>query len=649
MTTAPLLHSTLTDTKKRTWTVGTELGRGLWGRSWLVHDEKGRAGVLKVPLTVADFGGNPDRNELAEACNQCCAEQVELMSGRAAAPLPKLLGVVELDNHRSGYVMPRYPRSLGRAMDATISLEDALRTVAEVAESLASLPTLHGNLHPRNVHFDGEGRVVLADLATPALRPVRERLAALTDADAWTPPEAESRAHASWDSWALGQVLHAACHALPGVDPPPPPRLAPHGLDRDAVQLLKQRVLTRLGDEESNVRFRTRVAERMGALLSRALSPLAEPSPPYRFHDPEELAGRVRAVQALVRPHVEEVGRVLFPGIADDATFRGGEDVAFTVTVACSHGVTDHQDIFCGVQLLDLDAADEGRMPIDARFEVQVQPSGRLRYKLTLPEVPPGRYRTRAAFAVRDSGDEPVVVSAELEVRPPPGYVPPRHDLPPAPLPFPVRPIAETNPGTAIELPDDEDEHTAFPAPFGPPVDETDHGHEAAEASPQPGARASEAPASFGALDLVEELDHPTAERDPIDDDEPVLEPIPDPDVVTPLPVPPPTLHLDDLRDLPDLHPLGEEEDEYDAPTPMPQVIPVPVSRDPLPALHPVDGLANAGEDLPNWREKAAPRPVGWRHRLAVGARQDSTWAVITAVLSSILLVVAVSLLARAC
>ena len=33
-------------------------------------------------------------------------EQIELMSGRTAAPLPKLLGVVELDNQRRGYVMP---------------------------------------------------------------------------------------------------------------------------------------------------------------------------------------------------------------------------------------------------------------------------------------------------------------------------------------------------------------------------------------------------------------------------------------------------------------------------------------------------------------------------------------------------------------
>ena len=38
--------------------------------------------------------------------------------------------------------------------------------------------------------------------------------------------------------------------------------------------------------------------------------------------------------------------------------------------------------------------------------------AGRLRFKLGLPSVPPGRFRLRVAFAVRDSGEQPRVAEA---------------------------------------------------------------------------------------------------------------------------------------------------------------------------------------------------------------------------------------------
>lgn len=618
--TVPSPSDPLTDDQNCVWTPGATLGRGTWGRSRLVQDNKGRTAVLKTPLRVADFAGEPDREALAAACLAIAEEQIERLRGRHQPHKPKLLGVIELVGGGRGYLLPRYTESLTVLTEARGSLEDALRTVVDVGDALASTSRIHGNLRPSNVFFGPEREIILADLASPAVHPVRTRIAALSGVTEWTPPEAEGRARASWDSWALGQLLHAACHAPPGVDPAPPPRLSVGGLDRDELQLLKQRVLTRLGDDESNPRFRTRVADRLGALLSRALSAQAEPSPPYRFDEMEAFTARVREVLDLISPRVEEVGRILFPGRADDAVFEGDGPVEFTVSVACTQGVSDLDDMICGVQLRDLDTPDQDRVPLDdVGCEVQTHPSGRLRFRLSLPGVAPGRYAVRTAFAVRDSGNPPVVQSTELEVRPAPGYVPPRHDLPPpTPLEFPVRPIAETSPGI-----EDED------------ADPTDHGTSAAAPDsrwePPPPPELIDEPEVYEDPDLF-----PAMGSDPdvpvlIDEGSPPLHAGPDPEPVfatigdddpTPLPMPRPVqLHAH-------------------APAPPP---------DPLPELRPVELVANIGEDLPNWRQAAESDRQSWLSRLADAVRKDTTWALAMAIVSSISLVVAVSLLASAC
>jgi hypothetical protein len=313
-------------------------------------------------------------------CRTCAEEQIRLLEQGSLPFLPRLEATVALGEGRTGLVLPRYT-TLAKRLSEGMSLSETLRVVVAVCEQLARAGRSHGDLRPQNVLFSESGELMLADLATPALVEHRQRLATLGRARGWLPPEAQDGAPISptWDAWALGQILHAS--ATLGADRSL--QLAPRGLDKVALAGIRERAVSRLAEEGSNPRFRARAAERLGTLLSRALSGPSEPSPPYRFERVAEMGERAAEVLALVRPHVKEVGRILMPGTGDSAVFQGGQPVEFSVTVATTQGVTDHEDLVCGVQLVDLDAEDDGRMPVEeAQFAVQLHPSGRLRYKL---------------------------------------------------------------------------------------------------------------------------------------------------------------------------------------------------------------------------------------------------------------------------
>jgi len=244
------------------------------------------------------------------------------------------------------------------------------------------------------------------------------------------------------------------------------------GLSKIQLATLRDRALARLKAEGANPRFVNRVAERLGSLLNRGISAEVEPSPPYRFQAAAELRPRVAELAALVHPQVESVGKLLLSAEAKETVFLGGETVAFSVTIGATDGVTDHEHVACGVQIHDLDAEEENRVPVpEARYTVQTHPSGRMRFGFDIPDLPPGRYRARVAFAVKDSGDEPKTAEGEFEVRPPPGYVPPPEDIPastPQPIAFDERRRARERDAEEVPAAD------AFPTPIAPSSAEAD-------------------------------------------------------------------------------------------------------------------------------------------------------------------------------
>jgi len=217
------------------------------------------------------------------------------------------------------------------------------------------------------------------------------------------------------------------------------------------------------------------VGERLGSLLNRGISAEVEPSPPYRFQSAAELRPRVTELAALVHPQVESVGKLLLSAAAKDMVFQGGDTVAFSVTIGATEGVTEHEHIACGVQIHDLDTEDDERVPVpEARYTVQVHPSGRMRFGFDIPDLPPGRYRARVAFTVKDSGDEPKVAEGDFEIRPPPGYVPPPEEVAPS-APQPIA-FEERRRERAKAAEEEVPAADAFPTPIAPSSAESDLG-----------------------------------------------------------------------------------------------------------------------------------------------------------------------------
>jgi hypothetical protein len=118
--------------------------------------------------------------------------------------------------------------------------------------------------------------------------------------------------------------------------------------------------------------------------------------------------------------------------------FQSDRPVGFAVTIGCSPGVESPEDVACGLALSDLDTPEGARRPVPgSHYEVRRHPSGRLRFGFTLPEIPPGRYRIRVAFSIKDSGHPPSLTEGPFEVCPPAGWVPPVEELTPEPLELP--------------------------------------------------------------------------------------------------------------------------------------------------------------------------------------------------------------------
>jgi hypothetical protein len=490
---------TVTDSQGVTWTVGQELGRGGVARTFVARSANGREAVLKVALTAADLFGD-DADGLAKSCSQIVKDHASAMRDRKRAALPDLVGEVTTADGTAALLMPRFPATLATRLRSATPLAALLETLRRAVEACS---TPHGNLRPENILLAEDGRVVLADPLTPGWLEHGARIdARLGDRKPARPPEATTDLIAGWDAYALCIALFQASMCDPATlesrreDLTPAPTA---GLDKSTLARLKDRILARLDHEQANPRFATRAADKLCALLNRGLSLQASPSPPYRFDSTSDLLARLTEIVELVDPKVHAVGKVMLAAGARDNVFGEGMVASFSTTVTVSEGIS-HEDLAAGLLVRDLDADGDDRVPVpDAQFTVKPHPSGRLRFDFTLPELRPGRYTVRIAFAVKDSRHEPTTTDGHFELRPPPGYVPPAEDTSTvaAPIPFPG---AASRRGSAdLDQPRYTPDHddAAFPSPIAP----SDPGSlEDLDDAPPPVLQAAGSPLSGGAL-----------------------------------------------------------------------------------------------------------------------------------------------------
>lgn len=484
---------TVTDSLGRNWTVGASLGRGLWGSTWLLRGEDDSERVLKVAHARTDFPRDarlPDG--LERACAQCVDEQASLLRKATHPFLPRLEDRI-LVTGRPALILPRYRGTLAQRLADGASLGNIARllaTVADHAQALQVAGEVHGNLRPSNILLKEDGQPVLSDALTPTAQAWRQRLQLLSgNRSVHLPREAAELPTVGWDTFAICACLYHAATWQPGTGEPRRmgELITPtEGLDKVEMASLRDRCLRRLKAEDANPRFASQVAERIASLLNRGLSREVEPSPPYRFNRPEDLRERIAEAASLIHPHVESVGKVLFPSNAPDGVYVHTEPVAFTVTVAVTDGVGGHEQVAAGLRLLDLDAPDRRRVRVsDASFDVKPHPSGRLRYHFSLRDLPPGRYELEVAFSIQDSGDAPKPARAEVVVRPSAGYVPPVEEAAhqPGALSLPTREEREQQREDPIAL-----DARRIPTPIAPTAS-LDLDHTSPTAVPPTGVR----------------------------------------------------------------------------------------------------------------------------------------------------------------
>ncbi|MCB9760806.1 MAG: hypothetical protein H6739_13270 [Alphaproteobacteria bacterium] len=433
------------DAQGNTYKVGPLLGRGLWGKSYLCrHGDNDAEVVLKVPLGRPDFKGDtpvPDR--LLDQLRRAGAEQAALLKPETYGFLPPPGAPGPLEDETPLLVLPRYTTTLDRRINQGCTLSEALGVLVKVLEHLKALGAghgSHGNLRPSNILLNDRGDVFLSDVATPALTAALPALAERGPGLPATLAPEIARGGApspAADTYAVGMMLYQAVLTPRDGDADGRLglRLPRKGLDKGALVALKDRVVERLKQEDSNPRFHARLAERLAAVVNRAISEQTSPSPPFRFLRPDDMLPRLDEVRALIRPEVTSVGKVMLSRPPANQVFETGEEVAFSATVAASAGVESHEEIACGIALYDAESNERLR-DVDCAYTVDRHPSGRFRFAFKLGGVGPGRYVCRVAFLIRDSGHQPVTAEAEFEVRAAAGYVPPIQPHGPAALPF---------------------------------------------------------------------------------------------------------------------------------------------------------------------------------------------------------------------
>ena len=391
------------DSRGRSYQVGQLLGRGLWGKSYVVREEStSDEFVLKSALTREDFPADTSApDEVLTACRDALLEQGRLLEDARWPFLPRLHARFTTADGTPVLLLPKYTTTLEKRLADGCDLSEVLETLTRVGgllRLLADGPGYHGNLRPSNILLNDRGDIFLADLATRSSQAHVGRLHTLSlDSNGYLPPEiATNLGDASYssvaDTYAMGMILYRAIMTPPGtshatrnlqVD------LPAGGLDKATLLNLKDRVQEHLREQDSNARFHSRVAERAAAVLNRAISLETSPSPPFRFNRMEDFIPRVDEVGSLVRPGIQSVGKVLLDRPPASDTFETGEPVLFSVAVAASAGVEDHEEISCGIALFDEESGERLRSA-ECSYSADRHPSGRFRFAFVLPDLLPG-------------------------------------------------------------------------------------------------------------------------------------------------------------------------------------------------------------------------------------------------------------------
>jgi serine/threonine protein kinase len=332
---------------------------------------------------------------------------------------------------------------------------------------LADGPGLHGNLKPSNILLNDRGDVFLSDFATKSARTHVGRLNAIaSEPNRYLAPEiASSLAEVPFqsvvDTYAVGMSLYYALSTPShgNQSESATPKLTSRGLDKADLLKVKDSVDDRLRNEESNSRFSSRVAERMAAVLNRAISLETTPSPPFRFTRTIDLLPRMQEVLSLIRPEIASVGKVILNRPTASSVFMTDEEIGFSVTVAVTPGVDNFEEIAPGIALFNEETSAQIRLS-ESGFDAKKHPSGRFRFAFSLPSLHPGRYFVKVAFAIKGSGHPPVTSEAKFEVRPGAGYVPPIVEPEDDALPF-------NNPDKELEI-DNSSDPQLTPAPVAP-------------------------------------------------------------------------------------------------------------------------------------------------------------------------------------
>jgi hypothetical protein len=457
-----------------TYQIGQQLGRGLFGKSFVVRRESSDTlHVLKCPLTAEDFRGEvPGADAVFAASREAVLELARLYEQGQYPFLPRLETRFTLPDGLPAIVMPRLGDSLERRIAEGLpigALVDALLLACRHARALGGGPGQHGNLRPSNIIFSDRGEVFLTDPAPPAVRRNMARLVgASPELRGWLPSEVANgtvEAGPGADGWGVAAMLW---RGILGPEAPIERLLA--GLDKAQGVTIKDRVLERMKAEDSNPRFHGRLAERLAVLLSRALSRETAPSPPYRFNRVDELQARLEEVAALIRPHVNQVGKVLFDRPPARPWFDTGADVAFSCAVGASVPVEGHEEIGVGIAVFDRER-DQRLKDLELGYTCDRQPNGRYKFSFRVGGMVPGAYRARIAFAIRDSGQPPATAEGDFEVRATAGWVPPADAPTVSPLAFVRETTGVTAAATLAPPPPPE---PAPSKPLPPPISAVD-------------------------------------------------------------------------------------------------------------------------------------------------------------------------------
>ena len=109
---------TVRDGQGSSYQLGQLLGRGLWGKSYVVRRESDETlHVLKTPLVPADFRGEiPGGEAFFAACREAVLEQARLYEQGQHPFLPRLEDRFPLPDGQPAILLPRFPESLERRM-----------------------------------------------------------------------------------------------------------------------------------------------------------------------------------------------------------------------------------------------------------------------------------------------------------------------------------------------------------------------------------------------------------------------------------------------------------------------------------------------------------------------------------------------------